>query len=205
MKAMTRFSLLVAWLLVLAGPASAAGLLDAPVSFSAQRSVTVNGRTYIGPMYHVPGQERHEQALFGIQQVYILDDESGEGYLILPGLKTYIQYPFPPLLSALVDNDLAKKPLGEETIAGIPAAKYRVDHTAPDGTHGEGFAWISKRGVLMKLDGTMTAPGGHKTTIAMVLSDVKEGPQKPALFAAPQGMTELPLEALAPLFNSIGH
>jgi hypothetical protein len=202
---MKRFSLLVLLLLTLAGPASAAGLLDAPISFTAERSVTVNGQTYVGPMFHEPGRERHEQTLLGMAQVYILDDEGGVGYMVLPGLKTYIQFPFPPLLSALIDGNIQNQPVGEEMVSGIPTTKYRVDHASPDGTRGQGFAWVSKRGVLMKLDGTMIAPGGHKTTIALVMSQVKEGPQKPSLFAAPQGMTQLPLEALAPLLGNIGH
>ena len=42
--------------LFLAGPAKAADLLDAPVSFSATRTVTVNGKVYTGPMFHVPGR-----------------------------------------------------------------------------------------------------------------------------------------------------
>ncbi len=202
---MTRFSLFLGVLLMLAGPASAAGLLDAPISFTAQRSVTVNGQTYVGPMFHVPGQERHEQTLMGMPQVYILDDESGDGYMILPGLKTYIKFPFPPLLSALVDGDIQKQPRGDEIVSGIPTTKYRLDHNSPDGMHGEGFAWVSKRGVLMKLDGTMTAPGGHKTKVALILSDLKEGPQKPSLFAPPRDMNQLPIEALAPLIGGIGH
>ena len=62
---------------------------------------------------------------------------------------------------------------------------------------------MSKRGVLMRLDGIVTSPGGHKTKIAMKLADVKEGPQKPELFAAPSNMNELPFQALAPLLGGI--
>ena len=37
----------------LAVSAQAADLLDAPVSFSATRTVMVNGTNYVGPMFHV--------------------------------------------------------------------------------------------------------------------------------------------------------
>jgi len=109
------------------------------------------------------------------------------------------------MLSALIDSEMEKTPVGDEVIDHIPTTKYRVEKTTPDGTHGEGFVWISKRGVLMRLDGLVTAPGGHKTKVVLQLADVKEGPQKPELFAPPTGMNELPFEALAPLLNGVMH
>ena len=182
-------------------PARAAGLLDAPLSFSATRTVTVNGKPYTGTVFHVPGHERHEQVLLGMQQVFLLDDKEGEGFLVLPALKTMVEFAFPPLLSALVDPGLRKEPVGEEMVENLPATKYRVGQTAPDGTRGEGFAWISRRGVLLKLDATVVAPGGHRTAIGMILSGLKEAPQSAELFTLPPGLARLPAEALAPLLG----
>lgn len=202
MITMHRFAVCLALLLALrAGPTRAADLLDAPVSFSATRTVTVNGKVYTGPMFHVPGRERHEQTLLGMQEVFLLDDQQGAAMLVMPALKTEVDFPFPPLMTSLLDSSLAKTALGEEQVDEVPATKYRVDKTAPDGTRGEGFLWISRRGVLLKLDGTVTAPGGHRTAIQMALSDVKEAPQSPALFAPPSGFSKLPAEALAPLLG----
>lgn len=187
--------------LLLACPAKAADLLDAPVSFSATRTVTVDGKVYTGPMFHVPGRERHEQSLLGMQEVFILDDQQSAGVLVMPAIKTMVEFPFPPLLTSLLDSSLAKSALGEEKVDDVPATKYRVEKTAPDGTRGEGFLWISRRGVLLKLAGTVTAPGGHRTAIQMALSDVREAPQAPALFTPPLGLNKLPAEALAPLLG----
>ena len=188
----------------LALPAQAAALLDAPVSFSATRTVTINGKPYTGSMFHEPGRERDEQKLGAMDMAFILNGEASQGFLVVPSIKTYVTFPFPPLLSALIDAQMEKnKPVGEDTIDHIPTTKYRVEKTTSDGTHGEGFVWVSKRGVLMRLDGTVTTPGGHKTKIAMKLADVKEGPQRPELFAAPANMNELPFQALAPLLSGI--
>lgn len=178
-----------------------AALLDAPVSYSATRNVTVDGKRYTGPMYHEPGRERHEQVMLGMQEIFLLDQNQGAGSLILPALKTMVAFPFPPLMATLLDPALTQSSEGEETIAGVPATKYRIDRTAPDGTRGNGFLWISRRGVLMKLAGTVTAPGGHRTVIDMVLSGFQEGPQNPALFVTPPGLARLPAEALAPLLG----
>ncbi len=187
--------------LFFASPAKAGDVLDAPVSYSATRTVTVNGKVYTGPMFHVPGRERHEQTLLGMQEVFILDDQQSSGVLVMPALKTMVAFPFPALLTSLLASSRGKSGLGEEKIDGIAATKYPVDDTAPDGTRGQGFLWISRRGVLMKMDGTVIAPGGHRTAIQMVLSDVKEAPQAPALFAPPPGLASLPVEAVAPLLG----
>lgn len=184
-----------------APPARAAGLLDAPLSYTATRTVTVGQRSYTGPVFHIPGRERHEQTLLGMQQVFILDENQGTGFLVLPTIKTMITFPFPPLMAALLDPVLAKSALGEDKVDDIAVTKYRVEKTAPDGTRGEGFLWISHRGVLMKLAGAITAPGGHRTLVQMALSGLKEAAQSPALFVPPSGLTKLPVEALAPLLG----
>src|SRR5579862_422276 len=182
-------------------PARATGLLDAPLSFSAMRTVTVNGTPYTGQMFHIPGHERHEQVLLGMQEVFLLDDVQQAGLVVMPALKTMIEFQFPPLLAALTDPAMRGDAVGEEKVGDIAATKYRVAKTAPDGTRGDGFLWISRRGVLLKMAGTVTAPGGHRTTIDMALSDVKEAPQNAALFTPPSGLNKLPAEALAPLLG----
>jgi hypothetical protein len=185
-------------------PAHASALLNAPISFSATRTVTIDGKPYTGPMFHEPGRERDEQKLGAMDMAFILDSQSSQGFLVVPSIKTYVVFPFPPMLSALVDAEMDKQiAVGEESVDHIPTTKYRVDKTTSDGSHGEGFVWVSKRGVLMRLDGVVTSPGGHRTKIAMKLADVKEGPQKPELFAPPVNMNELPFQALAPLLNGI--
>jgi hypothetical protein len=199
-----RFAVCLVLAFILALPAHAAALLDAPISFSATRTVTIDGKPYTGPMFHEPGRERDEQKLGAMDMAFILDGQSSQGFLIVPSVKTYVTFPFPPMLSALIDSEMEKQaPAGDEMIDHVPTTKYRVAKTTSDGTHGEGFIWVSKRGVLMRLDGVVTSPSGHKTKIAMKLADVREGPQKPELFAPPVNMNELPFQALAPLLNGI--
>ena len=185
-------------------PAEASALLDAPISFSATRTVTIDGKPYTGPMFHEPGRERDEQRIGAMDMAFILDRQSSQGFLVVPSIKTYVAFPFPPMLSALVDAQMERqKPVGEEAVDHIPTIKYRLEQTTSDGSHGEGFVWVSKRGVVMRLDGVVTSPSGRKTKIAMKLADVKEGPQQSELFAPPANMNELPFQALAPLLNGI--
>ena len=185
----------------LAAPAHAAGLLDAPISYSATRTVTVDGRSYTGKTFHAPGHQREEQMLLGMDDVFLLDDRTRSGFVILPMVKTLIEFPFPALLVALNNPALGKVALGSATVDGVPTTRYRVERTAPDGARAAGVLWISRRGVLMKLKGMVTAPGGHRTRVEMVLSHLKEAPQNPALFVPPAGLARLPAAALEPLLG----
>jgi hypothetical protein len=186
---------------VVAQPARAAGLFDAPVSYSATRTVTVDGRSYTGKVFHAPGHERHEQILLGMDDVFLIDDRAESGLVILPLVRTMVSFKLPALLVALNDPAAPREEDGAAVIDGVETTRYRIARRAPDGSRAAGFLWISRRGVVMKLDGTVTAPHGHKTRIAMVLSHVEEAPQAKALFLPPKGLHLLPAAALEPLLG----
>ena len=46
---------------LLAGGAAAATLSDAKIGFTADRLLIVNGKTYHGKMWNMPGKERHHK------------------------------------------------------------------------------------------------------------------------------------------------
>lgn len=189
------------WILALAlwvcawAQAQAAVLGDAAISYSAERTVTVNGKSYTGMVFHRPGHDRHEQAVQGVPEVVILDAAAKQGFLVVPGLKSYVAFAFPKILAEL--DDPGGAPVGREVVDGVPTTKYRVDRTASDGAHAKGFVWISAQGVLMRLDGTVTrASGGRPTELSMTLAKLAIGPQDPALFEVPKGLVKLPAAAL---------
>jgi hypothetical protein len=43
---------------------------DARVGFSAERILVLDGRRYVGRMWHMPGEQRHEQELPAISPVF---------------------------------------------------------------------------------------------------------------------------------------
>ena len=201
---MRRFAAWLGFLLAAAplGTAHAAMLGDASVPYSAQRTVTVNGRSFVGMVFHVPGRERHEQQIQGISEVIILDAGAKQGFLVLPELNSYVPFAFPRLMAELDDPGLRRTPVGEETINGIRTTKYRVSHSAADGSEAKGFVWLSGQGVLMRLDGTVVRRGAaHGTAIRLELAGVKLGPQDPGLFRLPPGFVKLPTAALGGLLG----
>src|SRR5215510_13196804 len=122
---------LVAFLLALALP-SIGGVLaetlgDARVGFSAERVLNIDGQSYVGKMWHMPGQQRHEQDLPALKPVFILRAGSAFGDVVLPQLHTVVEFALPKELGILGDPGLLRKPVGQETVNGIATTKYAVD------------------------------------------------------------------------------
>lgn len=197
-------AVLLAGIALLAGPAQAAPRMlgDPSVPFSADRSLTVGDRNFSGKLYSVPGSQRHEQQIAGVEQVIILHGADARGWLVLPTLNSYVEFWFGRAATELKADDLLSTKLGEETIDGQRTTKYRIEHTARDGTSADGYIWLTREGIPMRLDGMYRpADGGTPTPVRMELSNVRKGPQDATLFAVPKNMMKLPGGALAPLLG----
>jgi hypothetical protein len=184
-------------------PAAARMLGDPSVPFSADRALTVGDRTFMGKVYAVPGSQRHELMIGEIPQVIILHGADAKGWLILPGLNSFVEFGFAKAALELSDGDLLSTKLGQEVIDGHRTTKYRIEHTAQDGTMVDGYLWQTAEGIPMRLDGMYTpANGGKPTPVRMELSHVQLGPQNASLFVVPQNMVKLPTGALGPLLGA---
>jgi hypothetical protein len=182
------------------GGVRAETLGDARVGFSAERVLVIDGRSYVGRIWHMPGEQRHEQDLPGLKPVFILRAGSGPGEVVLPQLHTVIEFALPKELSLLGDPGLLRKPVGQETVNGVATTKYAVEENTPAG-RAAGSLWLSGDGIPMRCDGTFEAKNGKISTIHWELRRIKIGRQDPALFEVPRGYARLPPEAAAPLFG----
>jgi len=192
---------LIAFLLaVLAAPALAETLGDARVGFSAERVLVINGQSYVGRMWHMPGEQRHEQDLPALRPIFILRAGSTIGDIILPKLHTVVEFALPRELSILGDPDLLRKPVGQETVNGIATTKYEVNEEKPQG-RAVGSLWLSDEGIPMKCDARLITDKGKVSTIRWELRHVKIGAQDAALFELPHDYAKLPPEAAAPLLG----
>jgi hypothetical protein len=193
---------LVALLMPLTIGASALGetLGDPQIGFSAERVLVFNGRTFVGRMWNMPGEQRHEQDLPSVKPVFILHADNSVGDIVLPQLHTAVEFVLPPALSVLGQPGLLGKPVGEETVNGIATTKYAVDKDIPDG-HLAGSLWLSRQGIPMRCDGSFTRKNGKVSTVHWELRHVKIGDQDSALFMVPSGYSKLPPEAAATLLG----
>ena len=187
-------------LVLLPGVAAAGTLIDAQTSFSADRTLVVDGHNYKGKIWAMPGKERHEQAIQGLRPVFLMRADNPLGEIVLAGLKTIVQFRMPAELRVLAIPELKKNPIGSDTVNGIATTKYAIDKTVPEG-HAQGTLWLSRDGIPMRLAGTFTAPKGKVSTVRWELNHVEIGPQPAALFEPPSGLSKLPPEAIAPLLG----
>ena len=195
-----RCTLIVLLLAVLAAPALAETLGDARVGFSAERVLVINGQSYVGRMWHMPGEPRHAQDLAALRPIFILRAGTTIGDIILPKLHTVVEFALPKELSILGDPNLLRNPVGQETVNGIATTKYEVDEEKPQG-RAVGSLWLSEEGIPMKCDASLATDKGKVSTIRWELRHVKIGTQDPALFEIPHDYAKLPPEAAAPLLG----
>src|SRR5579883_322420 len=102
-------------MLMLAPPLAFARMLgDTGVAYSADRTLSVNGQHFDGVVYAVPGMQRHEQMMAGIEQVAIFNLAAGRGYYIVPSVRTYIDFPIDLAVHELGMPDVLAAPVGTE-------------------------------------------------------------------------------------------
>jgi hypothetical protein len=209
MLARSRFFLLAALaasvLVLVSGAAFARVVGDSGVAYSADRALSVNGQRYDGMLYAMPGFQRHEQTVAGMQQVAIFNLTAGRGYFVVPSVRTYIDFPIDVAVRELSQPDVVGAPLGTERQGGVVTTKYRVDHRAADGTRIEGFVWLAASGIPMRGEGSVIEASGKRTPVSWTLSNVHVAPQDPGLFQAPDGFYRLPAAALPGILGGAGN
>jgi hypothetical protein len=187
-------------LLLASGAVQAVTLSDSQIGFAADRTLVIDGRSYQGKIWAMPGRERHEQAIQAFRPIFLLRTGSPLGEVVLPELKTIVQFALPPELRVLDAPGLKKRPVGQETVNGIATTKYEIDETVPEG-RATGTLWLSPDGIPMRLTGSFAGQSGKVSTVSWELSHVRIGPQPASLFEAPPGFSKLPPEAVAPLLG----
>jgi len=188
---------------MLATPAAAlpATLGNPQVGFSAERVLVFDGQSFVGRMWNMPGEQRHEQVLSAINPAFILHTDSAVGDIVLPSLHTVVQFALPRVLAALSKPDvLLEKPVGKEMVNGIATTKYAVDKTIAEGRL-HGAIWLSRDGIPMRCDGSFTGKNRRVSTVHWELRHVRIGRQDATLFEIPHGYTMMPPEAAATLLG----
>jgi hypothetical protein len=191
---------LVLFALLLAPAATAGTLIDARVGFTADRTLVIDDRSYVGKIWAMPGKERHEQKIQGFHPVFLLHADSQIGEVVLAKLKTIVQFAIPAELRLLAIPELKKRPIGQDTVNGIATTKYAIDQRVAEG-HAKGTLWLSRDGIPMRLAGTFAGQKGKVLTVRWELAQVRIGPQPASLFEPPPGLSRLPPEAVAPLLG----
>ncbi|NNL64607.1 MAG: hypothetical protein HKP30_00045 [Myxococcales bacterium] len=141
-------------------------------------------------------KERREFTLQGRRHVMILRKDRGVTWVLIPDQKMYLENAIDPEMMPENGGRLEREVLGQETVNGTPATKYRVHGTTGQGDPFEGTMWMTKHEIPVRV---VSSNGGM--TVRMELSNLDVGPVDAARFEIPADFTrfELPPPAKADL------
>src|ERR1051326_770225 len=81
---------------------AAATLGEARIGFTADRLLVVDGHSYQGKIWTMPGKERHEQAIQAFRPVFLLRTDNPIGEIVVPQLYTTVRFTMPPDMRLLI-------------------------------------------------------------------------------------------------------
>lgn len=177
---------------VLASPVTRAEGGD--VQYSAAEKIGTEHGTVEARVFVAPGMKRMEMK----DATQILRFDKGVMWILMPRQKMYMERPITaaPGGSAHLKY-LERKKLGQEVVNGISTNKYKTVAQDPQGNRLEGFSWLTADGVPVKND-MQYQSGGHGARVRTEISDLKVGPQDPALFEVPPGYKKFAMPAGMP-------
>lgn len=179
-------------------PAWADKLPPPAAAFSASQKLTVDGVALSARLFHDRGRERRESRVDGLNNLLIIRPDRQEALVVQPESKVGMKLPLTDPEVGVVATTLSLlsgTAEGAETLAGEAVTRYRVQDITPDGSGFDGRVWATMDGIYVKLEGRTGGEGA--ANIAMALTDIRRGPQDPALFEAPAGLSIMTLDPLA--------
>lgn len=198
-----RIILIVLCLLHLAVSGNAAQMPVAKVEYSADSKIEANGMIMNGKVYHGRDKDRMEMNVGGSSTVMIVRTDKQIAWMLMPEQKTFMEMSLEESQKKSSDMTqcvVEQKAAGTETINGVKANKSAVSLSCPDNKGYRGGMWVTKDGIMVKMDVTST-DGGENVRVVNELSNLKLGQQPAKLFEVPPGYQPMNIGGL---FGGIG-
>ncbi|MBI2241549.1 MAG: hypothetical protein HYU59_12200 [Magnetospirillum gryphiswaldense] len=176
-------------------------LLDAPVSYSADFSVSGDKGTYRGSVRHAPGREYRDFTTKDGGQAVILRRDTNAAYLLKPSGKWYVGLGFSAvgaLAGGLDTLTIDRVKQGAETVGGVKTTRYKVVGNGPKGSRFDGLAWFSAEGIMVKAAGTLTEANGRASQVDTQLTNLRLGKVDESVFELPAGWFGMDLRSVPP-------
>jgi hypothetical protein len=162
------------------------------VDYSAVREITSAEGSVTMKEYYSSGNRRIEMAMGGMSAVVIDIKKEGKAYMLMPDMKMYMEMPSGQMIGQTGDVDaLEQEKVGSETLDGHKVDKYKARFNDDEGNQGEGYYWVTKDAIVLKIDMAMVS-GEDEAAFVMQLKDLRVGKQEPSLFSIPAGYTAAP-------------
>lgn len=176
---------------------SAAAWQKVQVDYSADSTMETAQVAMKSRVYHASGKERRESNQDGQQMITITREDKKVTWVLMPDQRMYMEMKTgmqrgPDDLSGYKVEQTA---IGPETVNGIGTTKNKMIMTGPDGTKLGGFSWVTKDGIVVKMD-MLAIDKGSKQRIKMELTNLKIGKQDPKLFEIPSGYSKVSMPGM---------
>jgi len=196
-------ALTVAILFALTAWAADKTFQEPDVEYYADEHMETEDVTMQTKVYHAPGKERREQDMSGMQQIMIMRRDKGVMWMLMPEQKTYMEMKMgqgKEDTADLKDYTIEYSVVGEEVVNGINTTKNKVIMTDKKGNKFGGFMWVSKEGIMVKMD-TVSKVEGSKMRVKMERKNIKIENQNPKLFEIPSGYNKMSMPGMGGGFN----
>jgi hypothetical protein len=184
----------IATLLVFAGIAQASTPPKPQVEYSADSVLETANTKMQGHVNYTPTRERREMVMGrGGEKIFmIMRQDKKLAWTLMPSDKMYIETNINQA-NANASPDASKYKMeytviGPDTINGISTTKSKVVMTGPKGEKMDGFMWLSKENIMVKIDATAS---DKNTRFMTELSNLKIGKQDAKLFEIPAGYEKM--------------
>jgi hypothetical protein len=193
-----RWIFLVPALVALAAPAGAeTDWMRPKLDYTARTVMQADTGTITGRVWASGDKERRELVVNGRRHAVILRKDRGVSWILMPEQRMYLEQ---SLEASGADRfrggELERQVLGEETVNGVRATKYRVHGVGADGESFDGFLWMTEDEIPVRV---VAGQGGEQ--VRMELDQLDTGRIDPSRFEIPTGYRrfELPGPAKADL------
>jgi hypothetical protein len=141
--------------------------------------------------YGLGGKQRQDMSYQGNQQIMILRQDKKVSWMLMPEQKMYMETRLEQQTKGnqvrdMSDCEVDAKASGSESINGVTAEKSRISMSCPNKVGYEGYMWVTKEGIMVKMDATTTYDG-KKSHFKTELKNLKIAKQDPSLFEIPAG------------------
>lgn len=181
------------WMMALAALAMSGTVMawePANVDYSADQIMETAEMSMAGPVYVSKDKERREMLIEGMRQIMIIRHDKKVVWTLMPEQRMFMEASLEGsntnTQTDMSEYRIEQTAVGEEVINGVKTTKSKIVMTGKDGNKMGGFWWMSKEGVVVKMD-VIAVDKNSKGRIKTELKNLKIAKQDPALFEIPQG------------------
>ena len=178
-------------------------LLD-EVSWAATRVVRVDGRQIETEVHHAKNKERISAQVQGVELELVMRYDRRLMWQMTPMFSLAGETDISAMDTPANIRVLKRERVGEETIAGQRATKYRLQYQTRGGAKREGFYWQNAAGVHVKSRFAVQDPDGKTRQVELELRNLRVGPQAAELFEVPQDYRVMQVDASGILRDLLG-